>query len=157
MSNFTITIEAPALVGAINNLAEALRNATTKEQTLAQAQTPTPVFSQGGPVQVQAPATPPTTYIAPQPQAVAPTGQQPVPVPATSAPVVPTATPVPTTPAPAYTLDQLAQAAATLRDAGKLPQLQALLQSFSIRSMQELPAERYGEFATKLREMGAKI
>ena len=90
------------------------------------------------------------------PQAAVPVAPQPA-TPPVVQPTIQQPSPVPTAQAPTYTLDQLAQAAAVLRDAGKLSQLQALLQSFSVRSMQEIPPERYGEFATKLRELGAKI
>lgn len=84
------------------------------------------------------------------PQPVAPT-----PPPAAPAPVAQPAT-VPTT-APAYTQDQLALAASGLMDAGKLPELQALLQQFGVASLVELPKEQYGAFATALRGLGAQI
>lgn len=64
--------------------------------------------------------------------------------------------PVPTT-APTYTMDQLAVAATQLVDAGKRDQLVQLLQSFGAQALLQLPKEQYGAFATKLREMGAKI
>lgn len=84
--------------------------------------------------------------------------------PATEIPVTPSAAPdpapaaiVPTKSAPAYTYDDLAHAAAPLMDAGKTPELQALLRSFSVQALTQLPKERYGEFATSLRGMGARI
>lgn len=69
--------------------------------------------------------------------------------------------PQPTAPvthnAPAYTLDELATAAAPLMDAGKLDQLQDLIARFGVPSLMDLPQEQYGAFATALRELGANI
>ncbi|UTW68639.1 hypothetical protein KHA80_14140 [Anaerobacillus sp. HL2] len=42
-------------------------------------------------------------------------------------------------------------------DAGKREALVQLLQSFGVQALTALPKEQYGAFATKLREMGAKI
>jgi hypothetical protein len=63
---------------------------------------------------------------------------------------------VPTS-APSYTLDQLAVAATQLVDAGRREELVQLLASFGVQALTALPKEQYGAFATKLREMGAKI
>jgi hypothetical protein len=95
----------------------------------------------------------------------APTAPQPAPGPApvaTPAPV-PTAAPAPAvspqqtvpTAAPAYTIDQLAVAATQLMDAGH--DIIPLLNQFGVQALMQLPKERYGEFATALRQMGAKI
>lgn len=67
-------------------------------------------------------------------------------------------TPVPTTAvAQEYTLEQLQVAAAGLSSMGKMAQIMGILQQFGIQAMTELPKERYGEFATALREAGAQI
>lgn len=84
-----------------------------------------------------------------------------VPVPA-STPIAaaPTAQPiaaVPTAPAKAYTIAELQAASAPLIDAGRIAELQALMQSFGVISMTDIPEDRYGELATKLRELGAQI
>lgn len=63
---------------------------------------------------------------------------------------------VPTT-APSYTMDQLAVASTQLVDAGRREELVQLLYSFRVQALTALPKEQYGTFATKLREMGAKI
>lgn len=63
---------------------------------------------------------------------------------------------VPTT-TPSYTLDDLARAAMTLMDTGRQAELQALLVAFGVNSLPELQPERYGAFATALREKGAQI
>lgn len=56
-----------------------------------------------------------------------------------------------------YKLDDLARAGAELVELGKQAELPGVLEQFGIRSLPELPQERYGEFATVLRGMGAKI
>ncbi len=78
-------------------------------------------------------------------------------VPVTTEPPAPA--PVPTVPTTAqeYTQDQLALAASGLMDTGKLAELQQLLASFQVDSLVKLPKAQYGAFATKLRELGAKI
>lgn len=65
------------------------------------------------------------------------------------------AQPVPTGGAPQYTLEQLMRAGADLMNSGKNPTV--LFQQFGISAMNQLPQERYGEFATALRAMGARI
>ncbi|MFT4415292.1 hypothetical protein ACLM5H_15635 [Fredinandcohnia humi] len=63
---------------------------------------------------------------------------------------------VPTS-APTYTQNDLAVAATQLVDAGRMGEVQALIASFGAQSLLDLPTEQYGAFATKLRELGAKI
>ena len=76
-------------------------------------------------------------------------------VPAVAVPVSPTgAVPVNV---PSYSMDDLTRAAMTLMDAGKQSDLQALLASFGVESLPQLPPEQYGAFATGMRGMGAKI
>lgn len=118
------------------------------------------------------PAVPTQTTIAPvvQPTAVPVAAQVnvPQPVPVAVAPPVPVQqqmpqavaqtmpTAVPTV-ATTYTLQQLALAGTQLVDAGRREEVLALLSSFGVNSLTELPKEQYGTYATKLREMGAKI
>lgn len=67
-------------------------------------------------------------------------------------------TAVPTTAMPQeYTIEQLQVAAAGLSQMGRMSQVMGILQQFGIQAMTELPRERYGEFATALREAGAQI
>lgn len=61
------------------------------------------------------------------------------------------------TQAPTYTMDQLAVAATQLMDSGRQQELLDLLASFGIQALTQLPKDQYGAFATKLRELGAKI
>ena len=55
------------------------------------------------------------------------------------------------------TLDELLAATAPLMDAGKIAELQALMQKFGVPSMMDIPEEKYGELATALRELGAEL
>ena len=68
----------------------------------------------------------------------------------------PAAAPVPTA-EHTYTAEELQVAAVALVDKGMMVQLQGLLQQFEVNSLPELPAEKYGAFATALRGMGAQI
>lgn len=58
-----------------------------------------------------------------------------------------------------YTAEELQVAAVTLvdKDPGMMAHLQEMLQQFGVNSLPELPAEKYGAFATALRGMGAQI
>ena len=63
----------------------------------------------------------------------------------------------PAAPPPAYDLNALARAASPLMAQGKQQALQNLLAGFGVQALTQLPAERYGEFATALRGLGADI
>ncbi|WP_188732770.1 hypothetical protein [Oceanobacillus neutriphilus] len=63
---------------------------------------------------------------------------------------------VPTTPT-SYTQDQLAVAAQHLMDQGKQNDLFGLLNQFGVQALTQLPQDQYGNFATKLRELGANL
>lgn len=85
------------------------------------------------------------------PQQPAKTTPAPIEQPAQAAtPAVPTAEHT-------YTAEELQVAAVALVDKGMMVQLQGLLQQFEVNSLPELPAEKYGAFATALRGMGAQI
>lgn len=56
-----------------------------------------------------------------------------------------------------YTLEDLQRASSTLVQAGKIQLLQGLLQEFNSLALTTLPAEQYGTFALRLRELGAAI
>lgn len=141
MFEVRITIEAPELAGAINNLAAAIGGSKISLP----------------PTQHPAAAQP----VAEQPAAPAPAPVQPAPMPAPGpaahampsypAPNVPLAQP------PKYTIDQIMAAGATLMDAGKVNDLMNLLHSFGVQAVMDLKPEQLGAFATGLRELGAKI
>jgi hypothetical protein len=157
--DFTLNIKieaTPEFCKALDNIAN----------TITAAFCVTAEKAAGVPPMAQAPAyvqdTPPAPAIVPQEQAPAPVSAPtpppaPVAVPVATTPPAPAPVPTVPTTAQAYTQDQLALAASGLMDTGKLAELQQLLKSFGVPSLVQLPKEQYGAFATKLREMGAKI
>ena len=73
-------------------------------------------------------------------------------------PTVPVQPPtVPVAPAKEYTQAEILAACGPLMDAGKVPELTQIIQEFGVASMMEIPQEKYGELAVKLRAMGAKL
>lgn len=89
-----------------------------------------------------------------QPQQVMP--QQQVQQPQQMQTQAPLPGPVPTA-TQTYTLEQLSVAATALIDAGRRMELISLLGSFGVPALTALPQDQYGNFATHLRSMGAKI
>lgn len=167
--NFTLTIQAPGLEKALENLAFALQgNQVQTSQPFVNV--PQPVSQQQTmPEHIQQPAPPaavPTSAPVQQPvQQQQPMQQAPQQQPMAQ----PTQLvqqqqqqqsmqqqPVPTSQT-AYSMDQLAVAATQLMDAGKREQLMQLLATFGVQALTTLPQEQYGAFATKLRELGANI
>lgn len=135
MLEVKVTIAAPELAAAINNLASAMSGAKpiqTGTITPAPAPVPNPIPAPTAPVAPPAPA--------------APAAQMNYP-----APSVPLAAP------PQYTVDQIMAAGATLMDAGKVNELMALLHSFGVQAVMDLKPEQLGAFATAMRDLGAKI
>lgn len=73
-------------------------------------------------------------------------------------PTVPVQLPtVPVAPAKEYTQAEILAACGPLMDAGKVPELTQIIQEFGVASMMEIPQEKYGELAVKLRALGAKL
>ena len=64
---------------------------------------------------------------------------------------------VPVAPAKEYTQAEILAACGPLMDAGKAPELTQIIQEFGVASMMEIPQEKYGELAVKLRALGAKL
>lgn len=58
---------------------------------------------------------------------------------------------------PGYSLDQLGVAAQPILDAGRQGELFAWLQQHGAQALTQLNPQHYGEFATYLRSLGAKI
>lgn len=156
--DINVTINAPGLENAINNLAAAITAKQCGPATVVNTQ---PVAATVATIPENAPA----AYIgqpSATPQAVVPVtpvaqAQQPAPqaAPLAAHAAAPVAA-VPTT-APAYNMDQLAVAATQLVDAGRRNELVQLLAQFGVQALTELPKDYYGNFATHLRAMGAKI
>ena len=166
--DINIQVNIPAmelLANSVNRLADALLTsgapdhpagemAAAIEKSMPEPQTaPAPVaLAPIAPVNpTPAPA---ATQTAPVSTATAPVTSA-VPVQANPAPV----TPAPTAPVsvPTYTRDQLAKAATDTFMPNRMDELTNLLASFGVASLLELPEERFGEFATALRNMGAVI
>ena len=137
-----ITVNIPAidrLAEAITGLARKLP-ATEMQEKLPVAETKTP--------------DPATSNPTPSPTIGVPTAPAPV-VPITVMPVAP-APAVPVS-APSYTLEQLSLAARQLADSGRMADVQQLVAQFGVQTMTQIPTDRYGDFATALRGLGARI
>jgi len=157
LADFEKEIETPAI-----NFVNAFKEATIEEpQNTIQPQTTMQNQAPSQPqnfIQSQTPIQQPQQYQQiPVQQPVmstptAPVQQSAAPVQSPAAPTV-----VPTSQAPTYTMEQLAVAATQLIDAGKMNVLHGILNSFGVVALNQLPKERYGEFATALRQNGVKI
>ena len=145
MLELKITIAAPDLAAAINNLAVALANGNTvpaEKPAKAEKQTEAKDAAQQAPVNpMQATGAPLSATPA---QTVAPVANAPV------ASAVPTG-------APTYTLDMIARAGAALVDAGKMDALCGLLAKYGVEALTALDPAQYGNFANDLRALGAQI
>lgn len=166
MLEMKITVTAPDVVAALNNLANAIANGTAAPVVNnATVNTGKPAT----PVENVAPATAPTGVPAVNPTQApgAPLSATPAQTAAQAAPTVPVAQPAPVantapaptvpTSAPQYTLDMIATAGSALIDAGKMDQLMQLLGKFGVASLTELTPESYGAVAGELRALGATI
>ena len=154
MFEINVTVNAPEIAEALNNLAAALKGAK-----------PEPAASKTGKADKPAPV-PPADYMPPADAAPAPAAPAPAVTPAPApapapvqAPVTPAPAPapVPVAPAPTYSRDQIMTAGAALIDAGKINELMGLLNSFGVRAVTQLKQDQLGAFATELRKLGAQI
>lgn len=152
MADFTIThrVEAPALVDAINNLANALTggivvpaNAKTPEPKAAPAPGPAPVENPT-PAPVAPPVTDASSVNAPTPAAT-PTAPEAV------------AAPSPAAATKAVSFDEIVSAGSQLLDAGRMNDLLGLLKGFGVQAITQLKPEQYNDVAVALRGLGAKI
>lgn len=145
------------LANAIFALAKAAGNC--KEETQVDATKVTPVVQQAvaptetaAPTTTTVPSTPPVQNVQPVP---ATQTAQAAPVAQNTAPA---ASPVPTaTATPTYTMEQLAVAATGLIDAGKMQDVQNTLAALGAQTLMDLPQEKYGEFASAIKAIGAVI
>lgn len=152
MFEINVTVNAPELAEALNNLAAALKGAKLE-----------PAASKTGKADKPAPV-PPADYMPPADTAPAPATPAPAVTPAPApapvqAPVIPAPAPapVPVAPAPTYNRDQIMTAGAALIDAGKINELMGLLNSFGVQAVTQLKQDQLGAFATELRKLGAQI
>lgn len=155
MFEINVTVNAPEIAEALNNLAAALKGAKLE-----------PAASKTGKADKPAAPVPPADYMPPADTAPAPATPAPAvtPAPATApapvqAPVTPAPAPapVPVAPAPTYNRDQIMTAGAALIDAGKINELMGLLNSFGVQAVTQLKQDQLGAFATELRKLGAQI
>ena len=145
-------LDHPEILDAVKALALVAHGSTSPStQGVVQNAAPTLAMQNPAPV-TQSPApTAPT-------QNPLPVMQNPVPTATMQAPAMQNPITVAPTAAPAvYTLEQLSLAAAPLMDAGKTEVLVSLMQSFGVQTLQQLPQERYNDFAVAIRGMGAQI
>lgn len=165
MLEMKITIAAPDLAAAINNLAAALSDKAPHFVCTQNGGNNHQIENVGTLTMNIGSKTQPATPAAPVNPAPAPT----VPTQATGAPLsatpaqtvapvanVPVASAVPTG-APTYTLDMIARAGAALVDAGKMDALCGLLAKYGVEALTALDPAQYGNFANDLRALGAQI
>lgn len=138
-------------IPALDHLAEALSGKIANRKEV-QIRTEMNTTSAAAPVSVPEPAVAMPTS---EPAAVtqAPVQGAVTPVQTTTAPIAPVSTGT----APTYTRDQLAKAATDHLMPQRMQELTSLLASFGVQSLMDLPEARFGEFATALRGLGAKI
>lgn len=128
MLEIKVTVEIPGLPEAINNLAGAVKNAPAPEQAAQSKNINEPAANMNtAPVQ---------SVLVSESGAVA----GPAPSDAT-----------------ALTMDDLGRAGATLIDAGKMPQLIALLSKYGVQAVTQLKSEQFNAFADEMRALGAKF
>lgn len=169
MLEMKITVAAPDLTAAINNLAAALDGKNPHTVCNQYGADNKHVDNVGTINMDMSGKAQPATPVTPTPAPTVPT-QAPGVAPAQIAPTVPVAPPVPTAPvantapvpavptsAPQYTLDMIATAGSALIDAGKLDQLMALLGKYGVDSITSLAPKQYGAIAMDLRTLGARI
>lgn len=165
MLEMKITIAAPDLAAAINNLAAAL-DGKNPHTVCNQYGTDNKHIDYVGTVNMgmsgkAQPATP-AAPVNPAPAPTVPTQATGAPLSATPAQTVapvanaPVASAVPTG-APTYTLDMIARAGAALVDAGKMDALCGLLAKYGVEALTALDPAQYGNFANDLRALGAQI
>lgn len=164
MFEIKMTIEIPGLPEALNTLASAINGRSEfichqyggNNHHIDNAGIVT--FDTAAPKPVDAPVTPaanPTTAQAPAQNAPTTPTVAPTPAPA---PVQTTAAPTaPASPGESYTLEALSRAGAALIDAGKMPQLLALLGKYGVQAVTQLPKEAYSAFAAELKALGAQL
>ena len=177
MLEMKITIAAPDLAAAINNLAAALDGKNphtvcnqygTDNKHIDYVGTITMGMSgKARPATPAAPVNPTPAPTVPTRAPGAPLSATPAQTAAQIAPAVPVVQPAPVantapaptapTSAPQYTLDMIATAGSALIDAGKMDQLMQLLGKFGVASLTELAPESYGAVANELRALGAQI
>lgn len=150
MFEINVTIHCPDLVAAAQLLAKCTGTAAPAAPAPVVAP-PAPAAQVTAPVQLQHPATNPTTPASPTTS----TGYHSE----ATAPAVPAPSTVPLAQAPTFTLAEISKAGADLIGAnpGLLPKVNELLVQYGIQTLDKLKPDQFGAFATALRGLGAKI
>ena len=167
MFEVKITIESPALVEAMNNLASAIVSGMTvkvPEVKVAAQSVQNQQTAPAAPVQQPTQEAPQTSVQTTQPFMNAPT--------ATPAPTAPAQAPVQQTPAPVaptqpaqqsttakapITLEAISRAGEALVDQGKMQQIMGLLSKYGVQAITQLQPNTYEAFAAEMRTLGAQI
>ena len=171
MLEMKLTITAPELSEAINNLAAAINKGAPNTVCHQHGENSSQIENKGtlnidmgnnkpiNNVQTATPAANPTAPASAPQTATAVPNTPPVNYPTdpnTATPPTAAAPAVPTAP-PQYTCDMIAKAGATLVEACKMNELLGLLARFGVEAVTSLDPAQYGAFATELRAMGASI
>lgn len=154
MTEFKLTIDAPGIVGALNNLADALRSRPVGVQAVSSNVIPAteekPVEAPVAPAEyVPANPTVPMTETA----TTAPAG----PVQTANSHSEPVAAPAPVAEVKSYTIEDITNAGSALLDAGKMAELMNLLAQHGVQAVTQLKPEQFADVAAGLRALGAKI
>lgn len=170
MNELKITVSAPELAQAMNNLADAIKSGKANAQPAAAAPTAAAIPAQASMPQaqpqppVQAPTAPAQPIQPPAPVAAPASAPMPttapvsVPAPQPAPALTPTAMPQ-ATPAPAagVTLDAIINAGAGLVEKGMMQQVVALLGKYGLQAVNQLQPPQYEPFAAELRALGANL
>ena len=148
MLEIHVTVACPDLVAAATTFANALA-------AIMPATTPAPMSAQIPAPPVAQPVPAPAAPVNPTQTTYPSKPAMPTSYPSNTAPI----TAAPVAQAPAFTLEQVSKAGADLITAqpAKMQELMALLQQYGVQTIQALPADTLGAFATALRGMGAQI
>ena len=146
MFEINVTIHCPDLVAAAQLLAKCTGSAAPAPVVVP----PAPAVQATAPVQLQHPATNPTT-------AAVPTTHSTISHSETAA--TPAHNPVPLAQTPTFTLADISKAGADLigTNPALIPTVNDLLAQYGIQTLDKLKPEQFGAFATALRGLGAKI
>lgn len=162
MFEVKVTIESPALVEAMNNLASAIVSGMTVKvpevKAVAQPvqnQQTAPVAPVQQPTQ-EAPQTPVQTQPFMNAPTAAPAPTAPTQAPVQQAPVAPTQPAQQTAKTP-ITLEAISRAGAALVDQGKMQQIMGLLSKYGVQAITQLQPNTYEAFAAEMRTLGAQI
>lgn len=160
MFEIKMTIEIPGLPEALNALAGAIGKQPEfvchqhggNNHHIDNAGVVNVDFTAAAPKTVELPAANPTTPV----QAVSTTGTAEL---TSVQPTAPTnaAPTAPASPDESYTLEALINAGTALVDAGKMPQLLALLGRYGVPAVTQVPKEAYSAFGAELKALGAQL